>query len=98
MKLFFYDSICIFMKNSTLPKIGIKLQKYLNLIGKFSKFVIQTWMNELIQNGDFVNIYMHEKTKKNIEKNIHIEKTKTTIHDFKEINSRTKNSSISVHF
>ena len=39
-----------------------------------------------------------KKTKKNIEKNIHIEKTKTTIHDFKEINSRTKTSSIPVHF
>ena len=51
-------------------------------------------MNELIQNDDFVNIYMHEKTKKNIEKIFTLKKIKTTIHDFKEINSRTKNSSI----
>ena len=77
------------MKNLTLPKIGIKLQKYLNLIGKFSKFVIQTWMNELIQNGDFVNIYMHEKTKKNIEKNIHIEKTKKILDNIWYLESKT---------
>ena len=64
------------MKNLTLPKIGIKLQKYLNLIGKFSKFVIQMWMNELIQNDDFVNIYMHEKTKKISKKYSHWRKLK----------------------
>ena len=54
-------------------------------------------MNELIQNDDFVNIYMHEKTKKNIEKIFTLKKIKTTIHDFKEINSRTKNSGICLH-
>ena len=47
-------------------------------------------MNELIQNGDFVNIYMHEKTKKNIEKNVHMEKIKTTFHDFIEINQEQR--------
>ena len=33
-------------------------------------------MNELIQNGDFVNIYMHEKTKKISKKIFTLKKLK----------------------
>ena len=33
---------------------------------------------------------MHEKTKKNIEKNVHMEKIKTTFHDFIEINQEQR--------